>query len=53
MKYTNEASIRTAVSYGCRLEDDVNGITKVFAVSREEAANFAPEKVQAERNIQK
>ena len=38
MKYTNEASARTAISYGCRqvdeFEDDVNGITKVFAVSR-------------------
>ena len=48
MKYTNEASVRTAISYGCKqvdeFEDDVNGITKVFAVSRDEAAEFVPEK---------
>lgn len=39
MKHTNVASARTAISYGCeRLEefaDDVNGITKVYAVTRE------------------
>ena len=44
MKYANEASVRTAMSYGCRqvdeFEDDVNGITKVFAVSRDEVAKF-------------
>ena len=46
MKYTNEASARTAISYGCRqvdeFEDDVNGITKVFAVSRNDVAKFVP-----------
>ena len=40
MKYTNEPSMKTAMAYGCRLveefEDEVNGITKVFAVSRDE-----------------
>ena len=40
MKYTNEPSWRTAISYGCRqvdeFADDVNEITKVFAISREE-----------------
>ena len=40
MKYTNEPSWRTAMSYGCRqvdeFEDDVNEITKVFAISRDE-----------------
>ena len=40
MKHTNEASAKTAVSYGCKqvdgFEDDVNEITKVFAISREE-----------------
>ena len=40
MKYTNEPSCRTAISYGCRqvdeFEDEVNEITKVFAISREE-----------------
>ena len=55
MKYTNEASIRTAISYGCRqvdeFEDDVNGITKVFAVSRDNAAKFVSGKSQTERNM--
>ena len=55
MKCTNEASIRTAISYGCKqvdeFEDDVNGITKVFAVSRDDAANFVPQKLRTERNM--
>ena len=40
MKYTNAPSYKTAISWGCKLidefEDDVNGITKVFAISRDE-----------------
>ncbi len=40
MKYTNEASVRTVISYGCKqideFNDDVNEITKVFAISRDE-----------------
>ena len=40
MKYTNEPSARTAVSWGCRqvdeFEDDVNEITRVFAITRTE-----------------
>ena len=40
MKYTNEASAKTAMAYGCRLvdefADDENGITRVFAISRED-----------------
>ena len=40
MKYTNEPSARTALSWGCRpvdeFEDEVNGVTKVFAISRTE-----------------
>ena len=40
MKHTNEPSEKTAVSYGCKqvdeFFDDVNGITKVFAISRDE-----------------
>ena len=40
MKYTNQASIKTAISYGCKqvdeFKDEVNEITKVFAISREE-----------------
>ena len=40
MKYTNEASIKTAISYGCKqvdeYKDDVNEITKVFAITRDE-----------------
>ena len=38
--YTNEASCKTAISYGCKqvdeFEDDENEITKVYAISREE-----------------
>ena len=37
---TNEPSCKTAISYGCKqvdeFKDDVNEITKVFAISREE-----------------
>ncbi|MBR3918729.1 MAG: GNAT family N-acetyltransferase [Clostridia bacterium] len=43
MKYTNEASIKTAMSYGCKqvdeLFDAINGITKVFAISRDDWIN--------------
>ena len=42
MKYTNEPSCKTAISYGCKqvdeFKDDVNEITKVFAITREEWA---------------
>ena len=40
MKHTNEPSYKTAIAYGCRqvdeFQDDVNEITKVFAITREE-----------------
>lgn len=40
MKHTNAPSCKTAVSYGCRqvdaFADDENGITFVFAITREE-----------------
>ena len=40
MKYTNEASVKTALSYGCKqvdaFSDEINGITKVFAIFRSE-----------------
>ena len=40
MKHTNEVSMKTAISYGCKLVDEYpdeeNGITKVFAITREE-----------------
>ena len=43
MKHTNEPSAKTAVSYGCKqtdeFKDDVNEITKVFAITREEWIN--------------
>ena len=43
MKYSNEASARTAMSYGCKqvdeFADDINEITKVFAISKEEWIN--------------
>lgn len=40
MKHTNEPSCKTAMAYGCKLVDEFadeeNGMTKVFAISREE-----------------
>ena len=40
MKYTNEPSARTAMSYGCRqigeFPDEVNEITRVFELTRDE-----------------
>ena len=43
MKYTNEPSYKTAIAYGCKqvgeYQDDVNEITKVFAITREEWMN--------------
>ena len=44
MKYTNEPSAKTAISYGCKqvdeFSDEINGITKVFAISRDEWINL-------------
>ena len=43
MKYNNAPSYKTAISWGCKqvdeYEDDVNEITKVFAISREQWIN--------------
>ena len=43
MEYTNEASAKIAISYGCiqvdEFTDDMNEITKVFAISRDEWTN--------------
>ena len=43
MKYTNEPSARTAMSYGCKqideFSDEINEITKVFAITRDEWIN--------------
>ena len=43
MKYTNEASVQTDKSYGCKqageFSDEINEITKVFAISRNEWIN--------------
>ena len=40
MKYTNDPSAKTALSWGCHqvdeYEDDVNEITKVFAITKDE-----------------
>ena len=40
MKYTNEPSAKTAISYGCKqvdeFSDEVNEMTKVFAITRDE-----------------
>ena len=45
MKHTNEPSARTAMAYGCNQVDEFadgdNEITKVFAISREEAEAVA------------
>ena len=44
MKYTNEPSIKTAISYGCKqvdeYKDDENEITKVFAISKDQWADL-------------
>ena len=44
MKYTNEPSAKTAISYGCKqvdeFKDEINEITMVFAISREEWTNL-------------
>ena len=44
MKYTNESSEKTAISYGCKqvdeYKDDENEITKVFAISKDQWANL-------------
>ena len=44
MKHTNEPSMKTAVSYGCKqvdeFEDEINEITRVFAISRDEWTNL-------------
>ena len=43
MKHTNAPSYKTAISYGCKqvdeYKDEVNEITKVFAITREEWIN--------------
>ncbi len=43
MKYTNEPSYKTAISWGCKqvdkFEDSENEITKVLAISRDEWTN--------------
>ncbi len=40
MKYTNEPSARTAISFGCHFvyefEDEANEITKVYAITKDE-----------------
>ena len=44
MKYTNEPSVKTAISYGCKqvdeYKDDENELTKVFAISRAQWADL-------------
>ena len=48
MKYDNVPSIKTALSYGCKqadeFEDEVNGVTKVFAISRDEWSKLSDNK---------
>jgi len=44
MKYTNEPSYKTAISWGCKqvdeFEDEVNEITKVYAITKDEWNNM-------------
>ena len=44
MKYTNEPSVKTAISYGCKQVDEYpdneNEITKVFAIPRGQWTNL-------------
>jgi len=44
MKYTNEPSARAAMSWGCKkvdeFPDEINEITKVFSITREEWENM-------------
>ena len=44
MKYTNEPSVKTAISYGCKqvdeYKDDENEIMKVFAISKDQWADL-------------
>lgn len=44
MKHTNIPSSQTAISYGCKqideYSDEINDVTKVFAISREEWRNL-------------
>ena len=44
MKYTNEPSVKTAISYGCKqvdeYKDDENEITKMFAISKDQWADL-------------
>lgn len=44
MKHTNEPSAKTALSYGCKqvdeFADEINEITRVFAISRDDWANL-------------
>ena len=44
MKHTNEPSVKTAISYGCKqvdeYKDDENEITKVFAISKDQWADL-------------
>ena len=44
MKHTNEPSCKTAISYGCKrvdeFTDEVNEVTRVYAISRDEWENL-------------
>ena len=55
MKYTNTPSAQTALSWGCHqvdeFEDEVNEITKVFAITRTEWMNAIIENNTSKENI--
>ena len=52
MKYTNEPSIKTAISYGCKqvdeYKDDENEITKVFAISKDQWADLIRQSLEGD-----
>lgn len=52
MKYTNEPSARSAISWGCQqvdeFKDEVNEITKVFAITKVEWKKL---KIQGNKNL--
>ena len=55
MKYTNVPSSKTAMSWGCRFvaeyADDVNEVTKVYAITREEWVRLTQQPEQSEGMI--
>ncbi len=55
MKYTNSPSYKTAISWGCKqvdeFEDDVNEITKVYAIKYIIISHFHPDHMGIAQDI--